>query len=331
MELTADEVALYDRQIRLWGTDTQLRLRSAKILLINLGAVGTEVIKNLVLGGLNTIEILDDSVVREEDFASQFFLPNDTSIVGTPKLPHVEQNIKDLNPRVNLSINTSHFESQSPEYYLKFDLVVATELKKAEMLALNDVTRSLKIPLYVAGLHGMFGYILTDLISHESIIESEIGNQSRSPGPINDVKSIVKVDVVDKKEMVTVRDHFTPLRDIFSLKKMAGQLNRRQLKRLKGALPLIFALFDVEDVSEESLKAGLLAVCDNLGLPRSAVTDEYVGLFASQAFTGFAPTAAIVGGFLAQDIIQFLGKKESPINNCFILDAVLSEMPIYYL
>ena len=34
--LTPDEIALYDRQIRLWGQDVQLRLRATKVLVINL-------------------------------------------------------------------------------------------------------------------------------------------------------------------------------------------------------------------------------------------------------------------------------------------------------
>ena len=90
---------------------TQLRLRSAKILVINLGAVGTEVVKNLVLGGINSLEILDDSSVVEDDFLSQFFLPNE-NVVGKLKLPLVIDRIKDLNNRVNLSINT-HNKSES--------------------------------------------------------------------------------------------------------------------------------------------------------------------------------------------------------------------------
>lgn len=74
-QLSADEIALYDRQIRLWGTSTQLKLRSTKILVINLGAIGSEIVKNLVLGGINTIEILDNSTIQPQDFAAQFFYP----------------------------------------------------------------------------------------------------------------------------------------------------------------------------------------------------------------------------------------------------------------
>lgn len=36
IELTEDEAELYDRQIRLWGLDSQKRIRSARILICGL-------------------------------------------------------------------------------------------------------------------------------------------------------------------------------------------------------------------------------------------------------------------------------------------------------
>lgn len=314
-------------------------MRSAKILVIRLGGVATEIVKNLVLGGINTIEIFDSLVVKEEDFATQFFLPNDDSIVGQPKLPLVLPKIQELNTRVHLLINTESLFTATAEYYKKFDLVVATEVSKDELLHINGVTRSLGLPLYVAGLHGMFGYILTDLIEHESTKELEKGNQPREIKAINGVKHVMRVEHVEKSgnDNVTVLDKFVPLSEIFSLVKLREQLNKRQLRRLSAALPLTLAMFDVERPSpEDDVPVGDLdvlsrGVCEKLQLPESIISAEYLDIFSKQAFTEFAPVAAILGGILAQDIIQFFGKKDSPINNCLVFDATRSELPIYYL
>lgn len=303
--------------------------------------MGTEIVKDLVLGGLNSIEILDSSTVKAEDFAAQFFLPNDDAIIGQEKLPLVLPAIKELNPRVNLLINTTQLSELSSEYYKLFDLVVATELAKSEILALNAITRDLGIPLYVTGLHGLFGYVFTDLIKHESRVESEMGNQPRVEGTkINDVKTIVKVETreQDKKEVVTIVDSYVPIGDIFTSKKLTSQINKRQLRRLSAALPLILSLFEIdqptnpEDVIDpELLKSTLLKACSLLGLPDAVISDEYLHLFSNQAFVEFAPVAAILGGLVAQDVIQYMGRKESPINNCLVLDTHASEVPIYYL
>lgn len=320
---------------------TQLRLRSAKVLIVHLGALGTEIVKNLVLGGLNTIEILDDATVKEEDFAAQFFLPNDDLVVGQRKLPLVIDNIKDLNNRVNLLINTqglAHYLDNDPEYLGKYDLIIATELDKHSMLALNDITRRLSIPLYVAGLHGMFGYILADLIEHTAVAEKDVGSQPREPNTsINRVKKITKVEQTNDKEAVTIHDTFCPIKDILVSSQLPSQLNKRQLRRLSSALPITFALFDVarpnpDDVVDPTTIERLAKhACDVLEIPHTVISPEYIALFSRQAYAEFAPLAAILGGALAQDVIQFLSKKESPINNCLVLDAVRSEMPIYAL
>ena len=80
--LSADEIALYDRQIRLWGAQAQERIRSAHILLVSLRALGTEIAKNLVLAGISSLTIIDDETVTEEDLGAQYFLREDD--VGKP-------------------------------------------------------------------------------------------------------------------------------------------------------------------------------------------------------------------------------------------------------
>lgn len=73
-ELSADEIALYDRQLRLWGIEAQNRMRKAKVLLITIKALGNEVAKNLVLAGIRSLTIVDPGEVSEKDVASQFFV-----------------------------------------------------------------------------------------------------------------------------------------------------------------------------------------------------------------------------------------------------------------
>ena len=75
--ITADEIALYDRQIRLWGVAAQERLRKANILLISIKALANEVAKNLVLAGINSLTIIDHETVSEDDLGAQFFLSDD--------------------------------------------------------------------------------------------------------------------------------------------------------------------------------------------------------------------------------------------------------------
>lgn len=335
-----DEIALYDRQIRLWGMATQLRLRSTKILVINLGAAGTECVKNLVLGGLNSIEILDDSVVKEEDFTAQFFLPNDDSTVGKLKLPLVVDKIKELNTKVDLSINTSSLDDAlaDPDYFKKFDFIVATEITKDQIIQLNEITRNFNIPLHVSGMHGFFGYILVDLIEHTSYNEY---NQSSVPRKVNvdlsrNKKMIAsKPDPQKKVDVVTIKDVFSPFKSIFLSQEIPKYSSRRELQKCT-VLPIIFALFDIprplnpsDVVDVHQLRKRVEETYKTLNLPMTSFSEEYIHKLSQQAYTEFSPTAAILGGTLAQEVIRFLSKNYSPMNNVVILDAMKAVMPIY--
>lgn len=319
---------------------TQLRIRSTKVLVINLSAVGTECVKNLVLGGLNSIEILDSSKVKEEDFAAQFFLPNDDSIVGQLKLPLVVDNIKELNTKVDLSINTTPLDDAlaNPDYFKKFDFVVATEITKPQIIQLDDITRKFNIPLHVSGMHGFYGYILVDLIEH--ISQNEL-NESSIPRKVNieDTRNkriiAVKPDPQRKIDLVTYKDVFSPLKTIFDSKELAKNASKRELRKC-NVLPVIFALFDVPRPKNPSdvidinlLRDKVKETYKALNLPISTFSEENIQNLSQQAYTEFSPTAAILGATLAQELIRFLGKDYTPMNNVIILDSLHASMPIY--
>ncbi|KAJ1913322.1 E1 ubiquitin-activating protein aos1, partial [Tieghemiomyces parasiticus] len=68
--ITADEAALYDRQIRLWGLEAQQRLRNAHVRVINLRSpIALELCKNLTLAGIGRLTLTDDRLVETADLA----------------------------------------------------------------------------------------------------------------------------------------------------------------------------------------------------------------------------------------------------------------------
>ncbi|KAJ3131137.1 hypothetical protein HK100_006741, partial [Physocladia obscura] len=72
--MSEEEMALYDRQIRLWGLEAQNRMRNARILVIGVTGISNEICKNLVLAGVGNITLLDHRKVTERDLGAQFFL-----------------------------------------------------------------------------------------------------------------------------------------------------------------------------------------------------------------------------------------------------------------
>nr|XP_023026659.1 SUMO-activating enzyme subunit 1-like [Leptinotarsa decemlineata] len=77
-QLSAVEAELYDRQIRLWGIESQEKLRASNVLLIGIRALGSEIAKNILLSGINSLTILDDGVVTKEEQVKNFLLYPDS-------------------------------------------------------------------------------------------------------------------------------------------------------------------------------------------------------------------------------------------------------------
>ena len=61
--LTKAEAAVYDRQLRVWGVEAQQRMMSSKVLVVGVGGVACEICKNLILGGVGQLTMMDHQKV----------------------------------------------------------------------------------------------------------------------------------------------------------------------------------------------------------------------------------------------------------------------------
>lgn len=78
--LSKEEAQLYDRQLRLWGVQSQQRLQASKVALIGINAVQSEIAKNIILAGLNELTIYDWTTVADHHTVPHLFLDPKASI-----------------------------------------------------------------------------------------------------------------------------------------------------------------------------------------------------------------------------------------------------------
>lgn len=319
-------------------------------MLINLSSAGVEIAKNLMLSGIAELTILDDSIINDEDLDTNFFINAES--IGELKLTASYDKIKELNPRVELIINTNSLKDQTTDFYEKFDLIVATETTKLETVKLNQISRSLKIPFYNTGLHGLYGYIFVDLISFVATTESKIATTTttlnkKNLGRINSVKELLSVEykkeqdqLVEVSSVQNVYKQFNEIGTKDTVDKLKEFFNtKRKLKKISIILPCILTLIDnyefdhhhtkIDDINIEfeDFEPKLVKTLQDLKL-NLVIDREQVENFLRQAYTQFQPTGAIIGGAISQDIIQYLSHKQC-FNNFVILDAIESKMPIY--
>lgn len=167
LELTEQEAELYDRQIRLWGLESQKRIRGARILIAGLNGLGAEVAKNIILSGVKSVTLCDDRLVSEIDFASQFLVPQ--SSVDTNRAEASLVRAQALNPMVEIVIDKENVSQKSDDYFAQFDVVVIIEADTATLVRIDNVCRSKEVKFFAGDVWGMNGYSFVDLQEHEFV------------------------------------------------------------------------------------------------------------------------------------------------------------------
>lgn len=334
--MSADEIALYDRQIRLWGMQAQERIRNANILLIGLKALGTEIAKNLVLAGVGTLTILDHEAVSDDDVGSQFFISQEQ--VGQNRAESAQPELQKLNPRVNLFTDPDVVFTKLPEYFSSFDITIATNVPFLALQQINMMCRDFSRRFYAADTHGMFGYIFSDLIMHQFVVEEQTSNIPKKPNTMEtSTRSIVAVEQKTENgkriDVVTKQEIYDPLMLVNS-SPLPAQFTQTVAKRRKVTplLSCLRALFDFQNLQAGRLPSANRADLElftrlvnekhlELQLPSETLKSEFLRAFLQNLGSEISPAAAFLGGHLAQDVINVLGAREQPLQNFLLFDG----------
>ncbi|MCJ1416049.1 hypothetical protein MMC32_002384 [Xylographa parallela] len=343
--ISADEIALYDRQIRLWGVRAQEKLRNANILLVGMKALANEIAKNLVLAGIGSLTVVDDQLVTEDDLGAQFFISEQH--IGLNRAEAALPQIQKLNPRVALHAVTSSILLQPPEYYSAFSLVIATDLPLASLSTLNSCCRLSLRPFYAAETFGFYGYVFADLIKHTFVIEREMSNVSTQLKPETTTRRVIAsttkrengklIELVTKEEIYSqiVLANSSPLPQ-FDLSSRRRKMNVTPLISCLRALweyqSLVQTPFPTHSHADIKLFTQLATEKHKeLQLPTETLRAEFLRAFLQNLGSEISPVCAFLGGQLAQDVINVIGGKGQPIQNLLLFDGEESKGPVYAL
>lgn len=251
-----------------------------------------------------------------------------------------------MNPRVKLHIDTSDIRTKQPNFFAQFDVTIATELDYETNNTINAACRLANKPFYAAGLHGFYGYVFADLITHDFVIER---SKSNVPSAIHETQTRSIVKVTTKKEgdktieLVTKRETYTPLllANTSPLPEDYTRLPRRR-KQVTPLLSCLRALWEFEKLSGgrkptfnhadlESFTKLAREVHQELKLDMGSLDSAFLRNFLQNLGCELSPVAAFLGGSLAQDVINVLSAREQPLQNLLLFDGDKSIGPIYSL
>ncbi|KAM7498300.1 hypothetical protein LguiA_022714 [Lonicera macranthoides] len=169
----AEPKTKYDRQLRIWGEQGQAALEKASICLLNCGPTGSETLKNLVLGGIGSITVIDGSKVDVGDLGNNFMV--DEKSVGQSKAKCVCEFLQELNDAVKTKFIEEYPEAlieTNPSFFSQFALVVATQLVEDSMIKLDRICREANVMLIFARSYGLTGFVRISVKEH-AVIESK--------------------------------------------------------------------------------------------------------------------------------------------------------------
>jgi ubiquitin-like 1-activating enzyme E1 A len=176
-----EESELYDRQIRLWGSEAQRRLQSSKVLLCGIAGLGSEIAKNLALAGIS-VTVVDDAIVVAEDLSANFFVREND--VGSNRAEASLPRIRELNKYVAVESSTMSMDALSDDLISLHNLVIVTKGTTAQRVHLNKFCRRRSIAFYSADTFGFMGLLFADLGTHTYRTESGTGVNLKLSDPI---------------------------------------------------------------------------------------------------------------------------------------------------
>lgn len=160
---------LYDRQVRTYGEEAVKKISSSSVLIYGLGGgLGTEIIKNLALGGIKNIYLFDNDKITLADCETGFCYNQDNlSMVRS----NILTKLQELNPYVTIT--------SVDNYEMKQDVTILCNISTDIVKKVNQYTRLTKSKLVTLYSKGVSGVVFVD--AGESHIVNDVTGENIEP------------------------------------------------------------------------------------------------------------------------------------------------------
>ena len=173
MSLSAEELERYARHIvlREVGGPGQQRLKSARVLVVGAGGIGSPALLYLAAAGVGTLGVVDDDKVSLSNLQRQVI--HATSDLGRPKTDSAGAAIRNLNPHVVVEPHAVRLDARNALALISaYDVVLDGSDNFATRYLVSDACFFAKRPLVTAAL-GTFDATLTTIRAHETDVDGK--------------------------------------------------------------------------------------------------------------------------------------------------------------
>ncbi|KAE9085956.1 hypothetical protein PF010_g20272 [Phytophthora fragariae] len=301
---SAAEAAVYDRQMRLWGVEAQKRLQSSRVLVSGLNALGSELVKNLVLAGVG-VTLHDTQRASAAAAASQFFLSE--ADVGSNRAEACEPRAQELNPLVCVSSLTTPLVELPDAFFAQFAAVCLVGADLAAELRVDALCRVSGAAFFAARSFGFDGLVFADLGAH-SFRRGAVGADA-APVTVQ-FPTLAQAQKVPWSSLQSARKRAPQLPQVFVKNQLLqGYKSREGVEQISSSHEVDFIQYARQQFAANGLDDDYLSPDELQALVRVADTD-------------LVPICAIVAGILGQEVIKAISQRDEPICNYFCLDGV---------
>lgn len=292
--LAEDEAAVYDRQLRVWGVETQKRLSSSRVLLDGqFGSLAAEVAKNLVLAGVGSLHVARRALDHAQP-SMQSFLHGESDVVDT---------LKAINPLVDVRLIEGDATENLEQYHVA--LLVGRDASQWETM--NEACRSMNVKFLAAQGMSNCGLFFSDLLTHEFKTERKTTAEVKEEETAKGIESSkLHFKSFAKALSVPLSSFGRKTPPVFYVYNLVAQFEIKRKRKVR-----------IEDYEE--LRHLRDSICTNNKILATKLPDEKIEdyLLASEEF---APINAVVGGVLAQEALKAISGKGEPLNNFFFYE-----------
>ncbi|GLI60826.1 hypothetical protein VaNZ11_002937 [Volvox africanus] len=343
--LTEDHAAVYDRQLRVWGVEVQRRLIEAKVLIIGLGGLAAEIAKNIVLAGVGTVALVDDTAASS--VAPGNFLVELDSATGKSVAEASAVTLQAMNPLIAVRVErgppsasalllpdglqpeggAADQVSASPvltaaedlrSLVSRYDTVVACGLPLREVAALDDLCRQLSKQLFAGEVRGASSFAFVDLGPRH--VYTVQGDPEEKVVEYRSFRDAMKTDL----KAVNKRTHplYLALRACWEFEEAhcrsaGGPADVAEVQdvaqRLASAVPAGNTAAAMKALIPEALVEGF--VLDGAAVAPGGASDLVQE--AAQPLGELAPVCAVVGGVVANNVLRAVSHFNPPLRNLF--------------
>lgn len=158
---------LYSRQLYVLGHDAMRRMANSDVLISGLGGVGVEIAKNVILGGVKSVTLHDDTNCTVADLGSNFYLTE--KHIGKNRAESCCQSLSELNNYVPTHSYTGELDE---EFLKRFSVVVLTNSNLQEQIRVNEITHANGIAFIAAQTAGLFGQVFCDFGENFTVVDT---------------------------------------------------------------------------------------------------------------------------------------------------------------